>query len=173
MGDQKGTKDIGVGHSFADLALEVASRARQRSINTARCLLASSNTALDAAIHVDQLQVAALVINTALNKVLRTRGGVVDCVIPAGARYSSGELSVETNGLGDETSTDGTRSRDCSSDCTLKIAGSSGELDIDTTSSTFANHDAVVQSVGAVDIDLGENATSVVNAALDLVGASS
>jgi hypothetical protein len=117
-------------------------------------LLASSNTALDTAIHINQLQVTALVINTALNKVLRARSGVVDCVVPAWARYSSGELSVETDRLGDETSTDGTRSGDSGSDCTLEIAGSSGELNIDTTSSAFAGHDAVVQSVGTVDIDL-------------------
>lgn len=135
-------------------------------------MLTSSNTALDTTVHVDQLEITALVINATFDKVLGARSGVVDCVVPAGARYGSGELSMETNRLGDEASTNGTGSGDSSSNCTLEIAGCSGELEIDTASSAFTGHDTVVQSVGAVDIDLGEDTTSVVSAALDLVGAS-
>lgn len=77
------------------------------------------------------------------------------------------------NGLGDQTCADGTRLGDGSADSTLEVAGSAGKLDVNAAVGTLAGHDAVVESVGAVDVDLRENTTSVVSTTFDLVGAAS
>lgn len=126
---------------------------------------------MDGAVDIGQLEVTALVVNTTLDEVL---GGadVQDGVVPAWARRLVGELGVLADGLGDQTCADGTRLGDGSADSTLEVAGGAGKLDIDAAVGTLAGHDAVVKSVGAVDVDLGENTTGMVSTTLDLVGAA-
>jgi len=126
---------------------------------------------LDSAVDIGQLEITALVVNTTLDEVL---GGadVQDGVVPAWARRLVGELGVLADGLGDQTCADGTRLGDGSADSTLEVASGAGKLDVDAAVGTLTGHDAVVKSVGAVDVDLGENTTSVISTTLDLVSAT-
>lgn len=110
-------------------------------------------------------------VNTAFDEVLGS-ANVQDGVVPAWARRLVGELGVLANRLGDQTSANGTRLGDDSADSTLEVAGSAGKLDVDAAVGALTGHDAVVKSVGAVDVDLGENTTGVVSTTLDLVGAA-
>jgi len=77
---------------------------------------------------------------------------------------------METDRLRNKASTDGAWLRNCGSDCALEVAGGAGQLNIDAASGTFTSHDAIVQSVCAVDINLREDTSSVIGTTLNLVG---